>query len=269
MLYLPRFRFFRLILIFITLFPSLDSIAANADKEFRLTILHTNDHHGRFWKNKDGEFGMSARKTLIDQIRKEVRAKGGHALLLSGGDINTGAPESNLLQAEPDFKAMRQLGYHAMAVGNHEFDNPLSVIRKQQAWAGFPFLSANIYYEGTNKRVFRSHVNYKVNGFKIVIVGFTTPDTPHLTVGENVKGLEFRDPAEEARKLLPLFKQRGADLVIAVTHMGHYQNASHGLEAPGDVTLARKTGRAMGLDLIVGGHSNSALFRPDSFKIFS
>ena len=104
----------------------------------KLTILHTNDHHGRFWKNRDGEYGMAARKTLIDKIRREVKSDGGHCLLLSGGDINTGVPESDRQQAEPDFRGMQKLGYDAMAVGNHEFDNPFPVLQKQQQWAGFP-----------------------------------------------------------------------------------------------------------------------------------
>ena len=86
----------------------------------RLTILHTNDHHGRFWPNADGEYGMAARKTLIDRIRAEVKAAGGHLMLLDGGDINTGVPESDLQDAEPDFKGMNLLGYDATAVGNHE-----------------------------------------------------------------------------------------------------------------------------------------------------
>jgi 5'-nucleotidase/UDP-sugar diphosphatase len=60
----------------------------------------------------------------VDQIRKEVKSAGGHVLLLSAGDINTGIPESDLLDAEPDFKAMWAIGYNAMALGNHEFDNP-------------------------------------------------------------------------------------------------------------------------------------------------
>jgi len=57
------------------------------DAETRITILHTNDHHGRFWKNRDGEYGMAARKTVVDQIRQEVAATGGYSLLLDGGDI--------------------------------------------------------------------------------------------------------------------------------------------------------------------------------------
>jgi 5'-nucleotidase/UDP-sugar diphosphatase len=71
----------------------------------------------------------------VDGIRKEVAAQGGSVLLLSGGDINTGVPESDLQDAEPDFRGMNLIGYDAMAVGNHEFDNPLSVLRQQEKWA--------------------------------------------------------------------------------------------------------------------------------------
>jgi 5'-nucleotidase/UDP-sugar diphosphatase len=93
----------------------------------KLTVLHTNDHHGRFWPNSDGEYGLAARKTLIDKVRAEVAAGGGQVLLLDGGDVNTGVPESDLQDAEPDFKGMNLLGYDAAAIGNHEFDKPLIV----------------------------------------------------------------------------------------------------------------------------------------------
>ena len=100
------------------------STPPSARPPLQLTILHTNDHHGRFWTNADGEGGLAARKTLIDAVRAEVAAAGGQTLLLDGGDVNTGVPESDLQDAEPDFKGMNQIGYDAMAVGNHEFDKP-------------------------------------------------------------------------------------------------------------------------------------------------
>ena len=74
---------------------SLGSLSAQAyeqDKTYKITILHTNDHHGHFWRNDYGEYGLAAQKTLVDGIRKEVAAEGGSVLLLSGGDINTGVP---------------------------------------------------------------------------------------------------------------------------------------------------------------------------------
>ena len=115
----------------------LPSGGPKADVEYAITILHTNDHHGRFWKNRDGEYGMAARKTVVDQIRQEVAAAGGYSLLLDGGDVNTGVPESDLQDAVPDFRGMNLLGYDAMAVGNHEFDKPLNVLRLLKASSTF------------------------------------------------------------------------------------------------------------------------------------
>ncbi|WP_261816872.1 bifunctional UDP-sugar hydrolase/5'-nucleotidase UshA [Vibrio gallicus] len=224
-----------------------------------ITILHTNDHHGHFWPNKYGEYGLAARKTLIDQIRTEVEAQGGVVLMLSGGDINTGVPESDLLDAEPDFKGMSLLGYDAMALGNHEFDNPLYVLQKQQQWADFPMLSANIYDANTNSRKFQPYEIFKRKGLKIAVIGLTTEDTAKIGNPEYIKDLEFRDPKPEAKKVLEtLASTQQPDITIAVTHMGHYQDGKSGGNAPGDVALARYLPQGE-LDMIIGGHSQEPL----------
>ncbi len=217
----------------------------------QLTVLHTNDHHGRFWPNADGEYGLAARKTLIDQVRAEVAAAGGHVLLLDGGDINTGVPESDLQDAEPDIKGMALLGYDAAAVGNHEFDKPPAVLAKQRQWATFALLSANIYQGG--QRAFEPYRIFERGGYKIAVLGLTTDDTPKMVLPDNIRGLQFKKPADEAALLVPQLRQR-ADMVIAATHMGHFTDGARGVNAPGDVELARAV---PGLDLIVGGHSQN------------
>lgn len=226
-----------------------------ADKTYKLTVLHTNDNHGRFWHNKDGEYGMAARKTLIESIRKQVQAEGGNVLLFSGGDINTGVPESDLQDAEPDFKGMNNIGYDAMAVGNHEFDNPLSVLMKQRDWVNFPMLSANIYDKKTGKRLFQPYKIFDEQGIKIAVIGLTTEDTAKIGNPEYIGEVEFKDPKTEAQKVIEqLQKDEKPDLIFAVTHMGHYDNGMSGVNAPGDVTLARYLPQGE-LDMIVGGHS--------------
>ncbi|MFB9134964.1 bifunctional UDP-sugar hydrolase/5'-nucleotidase UshA [Vibrio olivae] len=225
------------------------------DKTYKLTVLHTNDHHGRFWQNKYGEYGMAARKTLIDQLRTEVQQQGGSVLLFSGGDINTGVPESDLQHAEPDFKGMSKIGYDAMALGNHEFDNPLEVLFKQEEWANFPMLSANIYDKATGKRLFQPYQMFNKQGIKIAVIGLTTEDTAKIGNPEFIGGLEFRDPKAEAKQLIAeLEKSEHPDLIFAVTHMGHYEDGKRGVNAPGDVALARYLDEGS-LDMIVGGHS--------------
>ncbi|MDO6545346.1 bifunctional UDP-sugar hydrolase/5'-nucleotidase UshA [Photobacterium sanguinicancri] len=227
----------------------------DADKAYKITILHTNDNHGRFWENKYGEYGMAARKTLLDQIRTEVKAEGGTTLLLSGGDINTGVPESDLQDAEPDFKGMNMLGYDAMALGNHEFDNPLDVLRKQEGWADFPFLSANIYDKKNGERLFQPYQIFEQQGIKIAVIGLTTEDTAKIGNPEYIGGVEFRDPKAEAKKVIAELREtENPDVIIAATHMGHYANGNRGVNAPGDVALARYLQEG-DLDMIVGGHS--------------
>jgi len=219
----------------------------------KLTVLHTNDHHGRFWPNSDGEYGLAARKTLIDKVRAEVAASGGQMLLLDGGDVNTGVPESDLQDAEPDFKGMNLLGYDAAAIGNHEFDKPLAVLEKQRQWSKFPLLSANVYNKTTGQRLFEPYRVFERGGYRIAVMGLTTDDTHKMVMQSNIANVDFRKPAEEAAKLVPELRAK-ADFVIAATHMGHYTDGKSGVNAPGDVEMARAV---KGIDLIVGGHSQN------------
>ncbi len=234
---------------------SLGSLSAQAyeqDKTYKITILHTNDHHGHFWRNDYGEYGLAAQKTLVDGIRKEVAAEGGSVLLLSGGDINTGVPESDLQDAEPDFRGMNLIGYDAMAVGNHEFDNPLSVLRQQEKWSKFPFLSANIYQKSTGERLFKPWALFKRGGLKIAVIGLTTDDTAKIGNPEYFTDIEFRNPAAEAKLVIQELQQNEKpDVILATTHMGHYDNGNHGSNAPGDVEMARSL-PAGSLAMIVG-----------------
>ncbi|MFS4435970.1 bifunctional UDP-sugar hydrolase/5'-nucleotidase UshA [Citrobacter farmeri] len=229
--------------------------AFEKDKTYKITILHTNDHHGHFWRSEYGEYGLSAQKTLVDGIRREVASEGGSVLLLSGGDINTGVPESDLQDAEPDFRGMNLIGYDAMAVGNHEFDNPLTVLRQQEKWAKFPFLSANIYQKSTGERLFKPWAIFTRQDLKIAVIGLTTDDTAKIGNPEFFTDIEFRKPAEEAKVVIQeLQMNEKPDVIIATTHMGHYDNGNHGSNAPGDVEMARSLPEGA-LAMIVGGHS--------------
>jgi len=236
---------------------SMPAQAYEQDKTYKITILHTNDHHGHFWRNEYGECGLAAQKTLVDSIRQQVAEQGGSVLVLSGGDINTGVPESDLQDAEPDFRGMNLIGYDAMAVGNHEFDNPLTVLRQQEQWAKFPFLSANIYQKSTGERLFKPWALFKRQDLKIAVIGLTTDDTAKIGNPEFFTDIEFRKPAEEAKLVIQELQQtEKPDVIIAATHMGHYDNGAHGSNAPGDVEMARSLPEGS-LAMIVGGHSQN------------
>ncbi|WP_429129643.1 bifunctional UDP-sugar hydrolase/5'-nucleotidase UshA [Aeromonas media] len=250
-----------------------DSVAPCTENVCKLTILHTNDTHGRFWHNDKGEYGMAAQKTLVERLRGEAKAAGSEVLVLSGGDVNTGVPESDLQDAEPDFMAMNSIRYDAMAVGNHEFDNPLTILEKQREWAQFPMISANIYDKASGKRYFDPYKVFKLeSGLKVAVLGLTTEDTAQLVDPNNVQTLEFRDPTTEAARLGQQIRDsKEANLVLAITHMGHYENGQHGSNAPGDVEMARAL-PAGTLDAIIGGHSQNPVCMepgtPDKYADF-
>ena len=239
--------------IFLVSCASVEEKKKNA--KLKLRILHTNDHHGHYLADKDGQYGMAARKTLIDKLRNEITEQKGEHLLLSGGDINTGTMESDIFDAEPDFKGMKALGYDAMAVGNHEFDNSFKVIQKQMKWAGFPFLSANIYWKGTDNRVFKpTYIIKELNGVKIGIFGLTTKDTPFKASHDDAKmKFDFRDITKVAKEVVKELKNKEkVDLVFVVTHVGHHGSTT----SNGDIDLAKAVDD---IDVIVGGHSQEII----------
>jgi 5'-nucleotidase / UDP-sugar diphosphatase len=124
---------------------------------------------------------------------------------------------------------------------------------KQRRWSTFPLLAANIYDKTSGQRLFEPYRVFERGGYRIAVMGLTTNDTSKLVLASNVATVEFRKPADEAAKLVPQLRAQ-ADMVIAATHMGHYTDGKSGVNAPGDVEMARAV---KGIDLIVGGHSQN------------
>lgn len=131
------------------------------------------------------------------------------------------------------------------------------MLRQQEKWAKFPFLSANIYQKSTNERLFKPWAIFKRQDLKIAVIGLTTDDTAKIGNPEYFTDIEFRKPAEEAKLVIQeLNANEKPDILIATTHMGHYDNGEHGSNAAGDVEMARNL-PAGALTMIVGGHSQN------------
>jgi len=219
----------------------------------RITVFHINDTHGHAWPFTDSAGniigGFSTVATMIDAERKVNP----HVLFLHAGDINTGVPESDLLNALPDIFVLNRMKLDAVVVGNHEFDKPREVLFKQISWAKFPFLSANIYKDG--KPFFTPYIIKNIGGVRVAIVGFTTEHTKILE-GPNSEDLEFKNVIEVAKTLIPEIRKQ-ADIVIALTHLGVGQGYSE-LYTTAD-QLAQQVS---GIDLIIDGHSHTNLTQP-------
>lgn len=227
-------------------------VLAGPDTVHQLVVLHTNDTHGHpvkfyYYPAKDAG-GLPARATLI----KRIRAENKNILVLDAGDLNTGRPESNLFKAKPDIEGYNLIGYDAMVLGNHEFDNPLSVLGEQMRLARFPFLSANIRTK-EGEYLARPYIIKDFNGLKAAIIGLTTKSTAYGANPAVIRDLLFEDEVEAAGKWVPELKKE-ADLVIALVHMGLYDSDNRGSKR-----LAREV---KGIDLIVDGHTHTRLEAP-------
>lgn len=200
MLFIRRFlsNYIFIVLLSVVIFHS--PLWANDRVSF--TILYTNDHHGAYWPDSKGNGGLVNRYAMIENVRREVNQQDGFVLLLDAGDVNTGTPESDLLQAEPDFKGMLVIGYDAMALGNHEFDKPLDVLYSQQKMVNFPFLSANVYDEENNSRLFKPYTVFERKGIKIGVFGLTTMNTKTVGSKKILAGIDFRPHTSDATIVL-------------------------------------------------------------------
>ena len=215
-------------------------------------VLHTNDTHGhpvRFFKAPaPGVGGLAARATIVQRIRGQSK----NVLVLDAGDINTGRPESNLFKARPDIEGFNYIGYDAMAIGNHEFDNELDVLKEQMELADFPFLSANVRTK-QGELLTLPYIIKEFEGFKVAIFGVTTKETEFLAHPDNIRGLVFQDEVEAAKQLVPELRKQ-ADAVIALAHLGIYNSPELGSK--------RLASEVSGIDLIVDGHSHTKLDTP-------
>jgi 5'-nucleotidase / UDP-sugar diphosphatase len=217
-----------------------------------LVVLYTNDTHGHPVKFQYGHIpdvgGLPARATLVREIRRQNE----NVLVLDAGDLNTGGAESDFFKAEPDIVGYNYIGYDAMVLGNHEFDNSMDVLKEQMAKARFPFLSANVR-TGGGDLVGTPYVIRHFNGFKAAVIGLTTKETEITGNPKHIKGIVFEDEVETARKLVPMLREK-ADIVIALTHLGVYDDDSRGSR--------RLAAQVSGIDLIVDGNTHTRLNEP-------
>ncbi len=226
------------------------SVKRETGKSYYLTVLHTNDHHGTVLPN-GGSAGLAERATFI----KTVRAGATNVLLVDAGDINTGSALSNMFKGEIDIKAYNMMGYDAVALGNHEFDNSLQTLEGQMAMSAFPWLSANVK-KADGSYLAKPYVIKNYEGFRVGIFGITTLRT--LEIASPDKSLAFVSEIEAGNEMVETLRTKEkCDVVIALAHLGFVK------EAEGQVTSKEFAEKVAGVDLIVDGHSHTLLKAPE------
>lgn len=243
----------------------------NSPRRVQIVVLGTTDLHGNlfpvdYYTNKPDNRGLAK----IAAIIKRTRLENQNLLLIDSGDTIQGTPleyyhnKKNNQPPDPMMLAMSALHYDAMTVGNHEYNFGLKVLEKARSEASFPWLSANTYNKGTSETHYKPYIVKEVAGVRVGVLGLTTPGIPNWENVPNYTGLEFREPLSEAKKWVPVLREKErADVVIIAMHMGVEEDLRTGELNPGQVTnenqaivIARQV---PGVDVIFMGHTHRDL----------
>ena len=220
------------------------------DTEFDLIVVHTNDVQGRVVPMDDG-MGYSKLSTML----KAGRAITKNILVLDAGDTFHGSNYANLFEGESIATLLDMLGYDAVAIGNHDFNygkDALKKLAKECGENGTALLSANILDESGNNFL-QPYALYDYNGFKVVVIGLTTPETAIKTHPKYIEGLSFKDPVilQNAQAAIDI-AHKYADYVIVLGHIGFKG------EYDSQITTQFICENIKGIDLFVDGHDGEA-----------
>jgi len=221
-----------------------------------LVILHTNDMHCQYtptpatWVQREVK-PMIGGMTALEYFIRQERARSLPVLLLDAGDIMTGTPIAKMARNEVfggGFMAMiNLLGYDAMTIGNHEFDEGQSNLLKLIGSARSDVLCANLFKDDALLTQ-KPYAIYTSGTLKVGVIGLTLSRLAEETAKKNLDGIRVEDPVRIAQKMIDELEPQ-TDLIILLTHQGVEE----------DLALAEKV---HGADVIVGGHSHSRINNP-------
>jgi len=224
-----------------------------------IVILHTNDTHSHlesFTDKYEGNDvgGALRRNTFIQETRKEYP----NTLLVDAGDFSQGTAYFNLFKGFPEIELMNKMGYDAVALGNHEFDNGLKALAKRLKIADFKILCANYLFKNKQlAKIVKPYTIIHIAGKKIGFFGLLC-DLENLVLPDVYKETTYLDPIAAAQKMVDILKnQEQCDLIICLSHLG-----IDSLEFSEDITDSIVAEKVPGIDFIIGGHTHKLLKEP-------
>ncbi len=230
--------------------------AGMAAADYTLHIVHINDLHSRIEPiskydgtcsaedNAAGEcFGGVARvATMINQLRAEL--EGENLIVLDAGDQYQGSLMYTTYKGDAEIEFMNAIGFDAMAVGNHEFDDGDEGLAKLANGVEFPVISGNIDVSQSNilAGLVDNHVVLEVGGEKIGIISALAADT--VETASPSDAVIFSNEMESLAGDVAALEAEGVTKIIALNHVGV------------NMDMAIAEGVA-GIDAVVGGHSHT------------
>lgn len=224
-----------------------------ATKKF--TILHSNDMHGDFLAEIQGQEGkLIGGLALLSGYINKVRREEENVLYVIAGDMVQGSLIDAEYKSISTMEIMNFINPDVVALGNHEFDYGLPHLLFLEKMANFPIVNANLYIKKYNKRLMQSHLILKKAGFDILFTGIITEKVmDSLNKDKLISSfVTLEEASKEIEKICNVYKKDDIDLTVILTHIGFES----------DLELAKMINPEAGVDVIIGGHSHTVLEKP-------
>lgn len=248
-----------------------------ASNQVHLRLMETTDLHVHvfpydYYADKPRDtVGLARTASLIGDIRAEAT----NSLLLDNGDFLQGNPMGDYIAYErgmkegdthPVIQAMNAVGFDGSTLGNHEFNYGLDFLMKSLAGADFPVVCANVAKStGAGPRddttLLPPYVILEreltdgagnTHPIKIGLIGFVPPQVMNWDRRHLEGNVQARDILETARAYVPEMKEKGADIIIALSHSG----IGSAQEVDGMENASVPLAAVEGIDAIMTGHSH-------------
>ena len=226
-------------------FVSTPFLTATAQK---LVIVGTNDTHSQIDPTDDTDMGgILRRKVVIDSIRGANE----NVLVVDLGDAVQGTMYFNLFGGDVENMAMNELGYDIRILGNHDFDNGMSELKRNYMNVTSELLSTNYKFDDADlAKAFKPYIIKEIDGKKIAFIGINLQPKGMISEG-NYDGVTYLDAMKAANATAWHLKHNeNADMVVALTHIGYAPSGT----GTSDTELAAVS---EDIDLIMGGHSHT------------
>lgn len=222
-----------------------------------LTILHWNDFHARnmpYKINKKDSLGnqyqafVGGSSSMLGYLNKYRNEK---SLVLNGGDDYQGTPISSITKGFSQIELLNLFSLDAFVLGNHDFDYGMYTLDSALKNANFNYLAANISYKGKNTNFAKPYLIKEINGIKVGIIGVTPMDLMTLTVPKNISDLQLLNTDSVIPVYINILKKEKCNLIILLSHNGEDNDKEFAEKFHNDI------------DIIIGGHSHTPIFKPE------
>jgi len=230
-------------------------IGLSAQQNVKLVILHTNDTHSQLEPTdtnavKNPDMGGYARRMgVINRIRRQEKL----VLLVDAGDFSQGTPYYNFFKGRVEVEGYNMMGYDAITLGNHEFDNGMDTLSSLLSLADFPVVISNYDVSKSSISTYvKPYIVLKKGNIRIGIMGLGV-NPAGLIMENNYKGIEYKDPVMTAQKISSILRNHEkCDVIVCLSHLGSDSTSIN----VNDFDIVRRTEY---IDVIIGGHSHTLL----------